>query len=150
MKKNIATSVVVTVFALLVFGTNCFGQAKGRVVADIPFDFQVGNQKMKAGKYQFESANPHTNPWLMIVRAVGKSGQAAIMVPTLRSNTVSADAIPGISFNRYESTHYLSSITSPENGVVLRLSRTSEEKQLAKSTREEPRVTIRISESSMR
>jgi hypothetical protein len=140
MKKYIAS--IVAVMTVFVFAVNCTGQTIQRLVADIPFDFQVGKEKLPSGRYAFEPANRLARPSAMTIRSLSKSDQTSITVSILLDEPVRQGQDLRIMFQRYGSVHYLSSIHLDVDDLGFKLFKTSEEKNLAKQFDRSP-VNVR-------
>jgi hypothetical protein len=101
--------------------------------ADIPFDFQLGQTLMPAGKYVVQfSASPRT----VILQEQKKGGHSAIVLTT-PAVLPSAPKEGLLEFNRYGDEYFFSKIWtpfSPEGGEIVK---TSRERELAHSS---PRV----------
>src|SRR6266576_3043863 len=78
-------------------------QSGSRVLANIPFDFSVGNTTLKAGSYTVELLQ---SGMLAFSSNDGKEHQFALTVP---GNSGNQDQAPHLLFTRYGSEAFLSS-----------------------------------------
>jgi len=101
--------------------------------ANVPFNFQMGEALMPAGKYKIQESGD-----LLIVRAEnGKRTAVSLTMPTSRS-AVSNN--PKLEFNRYGDDYFLATIWNPTSHDGRALLKTAREKELASQHR-----TIRLS-----
>lgn len=131
MKNYIASTLVVAGLIILVFGMDASGQGVSRVVADIPFDFYIGKDKLPGGKYEFSPASMHAPTSAMIVRPLFGNERQAMIVPAMNGEQSVTDGDFVVVFNRYGSVHYLSKVKMSSGGISL-LARSSAERQIAK------------------
>ena len=148
MKNYIAGSIVATGLIIFVFGFEMNAQTPDTLVADVPFDFYVRNEKLPAGRYEFERSTRLTFPAPLIVRSAEGRSRRSILVPTL---TGSRTDIRGeglrITFRRYGSVSFLSGIALAADGLAMTIARTSVEKELARQGMVDSQVTIRTAVS---
>jgi hypothetical protein len=140
MRNHIAGTIAITGLIIFIFGTDCNAQSVGRVVADIPFDFYVGQELLSKGKYEFEQAGRQTSPSAVIIRPLAKSARRSMIVPTIASSIRRSDNGFSLTFNRYGEVFYLATIQADAGGLVMKLNRTSEETQLSKRVDPTPRI----------
>lgn len=132
MRNYIAGTIVATGLIILIFGMNCSGQSVRRLVADIPFDFYVGNEKLPEGRYEFEPASSNAHPGALVVRSLAGSDRQSAIIPTLAADSSAATDNIAVYFNRYGSIYYLSRVNFDQRNQSLRLGRASGERQLAR------------------
>jgi hypothetical protein len=149
MRNNIAFTFVAAIIFVLFSGFEINAQSVTRLIATVPFEFYVGNEKLPPGSYEFEPANRQAIPGSLVIRRVERSGVQSTMIPVLASFD-SVDANPVITFNRYGSVHYLAGVSSGSNGFALRVGKSSREKQLAKESDRVVPVAIRTSVAAKR
>jgi hypothetical protein len=140
MKKQILCAAILGFIALFSY-SSADAQTNSRVVANIPFDFYVGSQKMPAGEYVIDKVFPqHDKTTLSLRRQDGKANAMALTIPTTVKKR--KDAI--LSFNRYGDVYYLSKILNPfaEFGVELKQGKT--EINLARQSGKSKRETVSI------
>ena len=140
LKNYIATTIAVTGLVVFVFGMECSAQSSKRLVANIPFEFYVGEEKLPSGKYEFESVKSVTNSGSVVVRPVVKSGRHSLIVATTAEMIKPGDEAI-LQFNRYGSEYFLSKVNLNADEVSFRFRRTLSEDRLAKLERGVP-VTI--------
>lgn len=144
MKNYIAVSMVATGLILFVFGFEMSAQTPDRLVADIPFEFYVRDEKLPAGRYEFERSTRLTFPAPLVVRSVNGLARRSMLVPTLAGRaSLKSGGGPGITFKRYGSVFFLSGIDLPGEALALKISTTSTEREYARRGTTNPPVTIR-------
>jgi hypothetical protein len=95
-----------------------------RVAADVPFDFAVGSQLMKAGSYHIETQG--TGLFLAFSPIGGRTTYA---LPHQGSGVASVDGQPHLVFNRYGSETFLTRIVLSD-GQTFELPRSNREKEI--------------------
>lgn len=142
MQNRILKSTVAIIFAALFAIVSASAQTNNQVVAKIPFDFYVKNQKFAAGEYVIERANPASLQAAVIFRQkTGGNSQIVMMLP-LAVNAQSNQAQPNLIFNRYESDYFLSEFRNPADSFGAQLPRVKKERNLAKQFGAPKRETI--------
>ncbi|MBX7175082.1 MAG: hypothetical protein K1X72_29160 [Pyrinomonadaceae bacterium] len=111
-------------FALVIFSVSAFAQS-GNLMADIPFNFYVGNEKLSAGKYEIKRVSP--NAFLLI----GKDEKVKILAQTpLTTGDASSASSERLVFNNYGSKYFLREVFSNRNTVGRALYESKSEKIL--------------------
>ena len=141
MKTYIANTLAAVGLIIFFFGMESSAQTANRIVADVPFDFFVRNEKLSAGRYEFESATPQAAPGAVIVRYFEGTERRSMIVPAM-ANSPRRDGSMGLVFNRYGSTHYLSGVAIDSVDGGLKLVKTSREKELAREFQRSVPVTV--------
>lgn len=95
------------------------------VEADIPFDWQVSNQTLKAGTYQFSTPVSGT------IKIQSDEGESVLMTIGMPSTPKGDHNAGKLTFNRVGGQYFLSAVQSPGafNGLTLRKS--SAERELS-------------------
>lgn len=132
MKNYIAGTIVVTGLIILIFGADANAQSVKTLVATIPFDFFVGNEKHSEGRYEFEPANRNAHPGALIIRPLSGSARRSAIVAVLSGEISKTSEDFAIVFNRYGATHYLSRVEFETGNAALRLAKTSGEREIGK------------------
>ncbi len=122
-------------FALVIFSASAFAQS-GNLMADIPFNFYVGNEKLSAGKYEVRRVSPNT--FLL----VGKDGKAKILAqtPLTTGDAVSANS-ERLVFNNYGSKYFLREVFSSRNTVGRALYESKSERILRQDLQENENIS---------
>lgn len=118
-------AIAATLFAAAA-GLSLHGQTID-LTANIPFEFQVGQQRMPAGEYSVH----HTGRVLML-----RNTNAPRLATTLFTAGASRPHPPAtgvLEFNRYGETYFLSKIWTPNSTSGAALLRTAREKELARN-----------------
>jgi hypothetical protein len=104
-----------------------YAQSGSRVLADIPFDFSVGNTTLKAGSYSVEQLQSGV---LAFSSNDGREHQFALTVP---GNSGNQDQTPHLVFARYGGEAFLEKVFFAGNEDYHELLRGSRENQLIKT-----------------
>ena len=128
MKKNII-NVGVTLFCLLTLGA-ATGQSQtsnNQFRSYIPFQFNVGERKLPAGKYIIERINRLTSLEILVVRhvATGRS-----MFVTASSTEGKREEMTQLVFHRYGEISYLAELKGVEPNLSLELFESRAERAL--------------------
>src|SRR5882762_125365 len=118
---------VITVLGVALTNVPAHAQSGGRVLADIPFDFSVGNTMLKAGSYTVEQLQSGI---LAFSSNDGKEHQFALTVPG-DSGNLSQE--PHLVFMRYGSEAFLKRVFFAGNEDYHELLRNSRERELIKN-----------------
>ena len=131
MKKHPA--IIVAAIGLIIFGLaiNSSAQSTNRLVADIPFDFYVGKNRLPSGRYEFAPANRSSYPGALTIRPLASSAHKSLIVIILADDPSRGHENPRITFSRYGTVHFLSRIDGGMSVPASRLSRSSYEKYVA-------------------
>jgi hypothetical protein len=103
------------------------GYAQTKLIADIPFEFAVGQKVLPAGEY---TVNPSAVPGTLLI-----SGQnAGVFSVTIPSSTNSG-TVPGskLVFNRYGNTYFLSQVWNAGIQRGYRLPKSKAEREMARN-----------------
>lgn len=102
MKRLLYTLVVLMILAV---GFTAEAQTDGaeKIVADIPFAFNVGQVKLPAGKYTFMVLNPASDRKILQIRSM-KKGRSAIVHASIVTTKVSDDT--KLVFRRYGDRYF--------------------------------------------
>lgn len=107
MKRHLNTLVAI----LILVGTltvSAQAQTAGaqKVVANIPFAFNVGNTKLPAGKYSITVLNPSSDRKILQIRST--KGSSATVQTTAESGNISDDA--KLVFHRYGDRYFFAQV----------------------------------------
>jgi len=133
MKKlfNISLMIIMLAGVLAVSAHAQTGGAQ-RVIASIPFTFNVGKTTLPAGKYTITVLNPTSDRKTLQIRSL--NGRASAIVLTMTSNGHASDNAKLV-FERYGDQYFFSQAQMAGNETLAALrSRTNRgDKQLAKA-----------------
>lgn len=101
-------------------------QSGSRVLANIPFDFSIGNTTLKAGSYTVEQLK---SGLIAFSSNDGKEHQFALTIPSDSGNRTKE---PHLVFTRYGSEAFLKRVLFAGNEDYHELLRSSREKELIK------------------
>src|SRR6266550_891567 len=118
---------VMTVLGVALTIVPAHAQTGSRVLANIPFDFSVGNTTLKAGSYTVEQLQSGI---LAFSSNDGKEHQFALTVP---SNSGNQDQAPHLLFTRYGSEAFLNRVFFAGNEDYHELLRSSRERDLIRN-----------------
>jgi hypothetical protein len=89
----------------LILATSAFAQTDGQTVIDIPFNFNVGQKTLPAGKYIIQpNKRDSMSVWVVKNR---ETNESALII----TNNVDANEVPQatkVVFNRYDDLYFLS------------------------------------------
>ena len=111
MKKTVRIFVVLAVLAMALTGLSLAQNPNYRLVANIPFDFNVGNQHLPAGPYLF--VVDYDSP-VVTVRNTS-TGQAEMLL-TIRGEG-EGTGNPVVEFDVIAGTHRLADLKTANRGV---------------------------------
>ena len=101
------------------------GQSAKRLVVQVPFDFNVGDQAVPAGQY--DVINPSNTGGALSVRNRDGKGQAMILG---RSAERGGQMISKLVFHRYGSTYFLAQAWMSGDSTGCEVSKTKQERAL--------------------
>ncbi len=108
--KNAAFTAIAMLVLAVSTALTAQAQTNGsiKLVANIPFDFNVGDKTMAAGEYTIQQVNPSSDRVVLQIRSM--SGDAAVLVAT---NPVRARASEKsmLLFNRYGNHYFFSKLS---------------------------------------
>ena len=142
MKNYIANIAVAIALVIVVFGFDSKAQSPARVVAAIPFDFNVGGETLPAGKYEFTNLNRRAYPGVLIIRSSSSDDSRSVAIPALANDAVKTGDNIGVVFNRYGTSYFLSRIDLRSSDLAVRLTKSSAERRAEKQ--QDPPVAILI------
>ena len=146
MKNYIATFAVAATLMMVVFGVDCVAQGPARLIATIPFEFNVGNGTLPAGRYEFRNLSRQAFPASLAIRSIDRINEPAVIIPAMPNDGKVATDDVGIVFHRYGSTYFLSRIELRGSDLAVRFGKTTAERQLEK--RREAKVAVLIPPSA--
>jgi hypothetical protein len=128
LKKKIL-SIVATLTLLVPMAIIGFAGLSGRVIADIPFDFMVGDKEFKAGKYSVGRLGSGRTAETLIIRSEDGAEAANFNV-----NKVYGKGEPRARFvfRRYGNQYFLAQVFDAENMEGAGLLRSKAEREAAK------------------
>jgi hypothetical protein len=105
-----------------------------RLTANIPFDFSVGGQKLPAGKYWINRAQPSNGDLVIQIRSMdGHSNATRLTIPKSGFDPVQTSALV---FNRYGDEYFLSEIWVAGGVTGRELTKSRAERELARKTQD--------------
>ena len=108
MLKGIAMVSLIVALAVATAAANTNAPAGKRVVADVPFEFNVGYKTMAAGEYRIQIVNS-ANDALLIQSADGKSSALRLSEAT---NRMKDKTHARLVFHRYGERYFLAEVWS--------------------------------------
>ena len=126
MKRQIAKGLAMLMVTLAVAAASAAvanGQAKARLVAQVPFEFMVADQTLRAGEYR--------------VAAIDQSGDTIAITNSCGDNTIrlsmpaernGRDKAAKLVFHRYGSTYFLSQVWMAGEGTGRELPKSKQER----------------------
>ncbi|HEU0177477.1 MAG TPA: hypothetical protein VFV58_24705 [Blastocatellia bacterium] len=128
MKKQIL-SIAATLTLILPMSIIGFAGLSGRVSANIPFDFTVGNKEFKSGKYAVSRLFNGNTADTLIIRSADNSEAANFNV---NSVTGKGDSQARLVFRRYGNQYFLAQIFDGESREGYGLLKSKTEREAAK------------------
>lgn len=131
MKKQ--AYLIVTLFALMTVAGLSTAQAQTggttQLIANIPFEFSVGNKTLPAGKYTVGCTNSASDMKVLQLRS--SDGRASVIV---RTNSVigKTQANAKLIFNRYGSHYFFAQAWLPADNIGMQASVSRSEKQITR------------------
>jgi hypothetical protein len=132
--------VMAGVMALTAMATTRVAQAQEALVVNVPFDFVAGSQNLPAGEYSVKISQTDAR----IVLIERKDATAAMFIGT---NAVVANAPQSESklvFNRYGNHYFLSQVWNEGNSRGRQLMKTSREKEIALTAKNETQGQVTL------
>jgi hypothetical protein len=124
--KNLREAIVLAGLLTAVLVASGFGQSSLPLKANIPFEFQVGNNVMPAGEYRLEPMNS-----FLLVESTDNRARAAILVRSCR--TLKEQENSKLIFHRYGSNYFLSRIWVAGDSAGSEVPTSNHEKEMASS-----------------
>jgi len=128
LKKKIL-SIVAALTLIVSVSIVGFAGLSGRVTANIPFDFTVGNKEFKAGQYSVERLFANNTSDALVIRSADNSDAANFNV-----NRVSGkgNSQARLIFRRYGNQYFLGQIFDGQGSEGFGLLKSKAERELAK------------------
>jgi hypothetical protein len=140
MRVNILKITAIAV-ALSLAGASAFAQSPNGVVANIPFEFMVGDQTIPAGNYLLVSTDFGTT-----ITVQQLDGSTRLTLAAMMGRRAEAPPVPKVLFNRYGQRYFLSQVLSANSETVYKIPRSKAEVKLAQG-HAKPAVTAVIAQS---
>src|SRR5207237_9216165 len=119
MKKNIINVAVTLFFLLTLGGVTCQAQTSNNQFRSyIPFQFNVGERKLPAGKYIIERINRLTSHEILVVRNANTGRSMFVPVSTTEGKR---EEMAQLVFHRYGEISYLADFKGVEARLGLQL-----------------------------
>jgi hypothetical protein len=132
-KRLLLTAVAV----LVVLGAASHAQAQTTVKCNIPFEFSMGGRAFPSGVYTLATSVDH--PSLMIV-SNGAANRASFVSVQRNQEALGSQTL--LTFTKYGTRYFLSSVLIAGDGMSLKLSRSAGERELRASTSVATQVTV--------
>jgi hypothetical protein len=128
MKRQIAKGLAMLMVTLALAAATAVvanGQSQTRLVAQVPFDFVVGDKTLRAGEYHVNSLNDSGNP-IVIKNDDGDRAVRSTYTAERRDKQLRAKLV----FHRYGSTYFLSQIWMAGETIGGELPKTRQERAI--------------------
>ena len=102
-----------------------------RLTANIPFDFSVADQKLPAGKYWINRAQPSNGDLILQIRS--KDGHANVLNMTIPKVTLNQVNRGALVFHRYGDDYFLSEVWPEGSSTGRELPKSRAERELARN-----------------
>jgi hypothetical protein len=110
----------------------------GMLVANIPFQFNVGKAVLPAGEYHVKSVNPST----FLIQS--KDGHQAAVAMTIGVSSSKEEDNGKLVFNRYGNQYFLSKVWRPGNREGRELLKSRAEIEIAKTVASPEATTVAV------
>jgi uncharacterized protein (DUF2141 family) len=132
--KGFITAAVLAM-AIIVAGVSAQAQSlQYKLTVDIPFDFQVANQKLPAGKYSVGRAQETSGDTVLQIRSIdGQSTTNRFSIPIVTFNLKNRGELI---FHRYGDQYFLSEVWPAGGGTGRAFLKTRTERDLERTARE--------------
>ena len=139
MKKNIINVAVTLFFLLTLAAVNGQAQTSNQFKSYIPFQFNVGEQKLPAGEYIIERINGLTSQEILVVRNTD-TGRA--MLVTVSPTEGKREEMVQLVFHRYGEVSYLAQLKGVEPNLRLELHESHSERALKRERQRDMRAKV--------
>jgi hypothetical protein len=143
MKKKLILHTVKALSVCAILGVSVLSaQVKNTMIANVPFDFTVLDQHLKAGTYTLTSESPQST---ILIR--GEQGNTAMFVLAFSTQASKIPKDAKLVFHRYGDRYFLSQIWYPwtDQGRQLRVSRV--EMEIARNRPKPEETTLLVARS---
>jgi hypothetical protein len=130
LKKQIV-NIVATLTLIIPMAILGIAGLNGKVSADIPFDFTVGNEEFKAGKYTVGKLSNNNTAGTLVIRSEDNGAVANFIVNDLIDKR---DSQPRLIFRRYGNQYFLAKIFDGYSGQGAELMKSKTEREAAKKS----------------
>jgi hypothetical protein len=134
MQRN--TSIILTTLAVAIVMGAPLIQAQSRLIADVPFAFNIGDRTMAAGHYEYVSVSEQV--------AQIRNLNSDVSQLLIKAQNVQARRMPGamLVFNRYGEEYFLSQIWDGSSDIGIQLARSKREKEISLAEKADPQLVI--------
>jgi hypothetical protein len=136
MKKQVLT--LVTLLGLLLVNGAAYAQSSRRIIADVPFDFVVGNKIISAGHCEVEPIG--SSEKAVLVRNANFQSQAIVVFQGTQSLKPATETV--LIFHRYGDQYFLSGTKIAGSNVGRKIYVSPREVKLAKNYKAESVVRL--------
>ena len=119
--RILATAILISALSVLVQAQNV---GPSELIANIPFEFQVGNKTLPAGEYRVTCLNPSSD--VRVLRIRNADGQGAVVQTSSIIGKLQQDA--RLVFHRYGNEHYFAQAWFASDGIGLASRKSKREK----------------------
>lgn len=125
--KNYAYKLVSMIILVASMAVAAQAQTSGsaRLIANIPFDFKVGDKTLPAGEYTVRQVNPASD---RVVLQISTSDGRTLAMVQMNSIAGKTDESTRLVFNRYGDQHFLAEAWIAGEGIGLKALRTRAER----------------------
>ena len=125
MKKAYTIVALMVLVGSLAVAAQAQTGSRTQLVADIPFQFNVGDEVMPAGEYTVSQVNPSSDRAVLQLRS--KDGKSTIMIQ-MTNMIGKANEAARLVFKRYGSDSYFAEAWIPSDGSGLQAPRSKRER----------------------
>lgn len=100
-------------------------------MANIPFEFSVGNKSFPAGRYRVTRLNPQSDKAALLISSMdGRKSRIVLTLPIQAGRTREQGRLV---FSRYEDQYFLSEVWAPADSIGFELPKSRSERTLARN-----------------
>ena len=129
-RKQLMMLGVALIVALAMSPTKAHAQIMGTVVVNVPFDFQVGNNKLPAGKYVIHTPDD-SDSTVMQIRSADGSTSAFFQVQSVDAKSVPAK--DELIFKKYGNRYFLANVFEEGNRSGDRVIESTDERRVGRA-----------------
>lgn len=125
MKRHVYTTAILILFFVLIGFSSA--NAQTRFTANIPFNFNVGGETLRAGHYSISFINTASDK--RVLQLVPSAGGAALLIQTI-GDVGNRKETATLVFNRYGNRYFFAQVWLPADGIGMHVPKSKYEKRI--------------------
>jgi hypothetical protein len=142
MRKQAYIRLTMLGMAVALLMVSAQAQYQARLVANIPFDFTVGDKTMLAGWYTIKPVSDSGLRSKLLIRSEDGRSVTTVDVSPVQAKEIQTEA--KLLFNRYGDQYFLSQVWTPGSEYFRELPKSEVEIRIAKSGVERRQVSLKF------